>query len=48
MVLRRADSLANNIGHAVVYQCVKTLVTIYPSQLLLDTSDLNISRFISA
>ena len=48
LVLRKADSLNSNIGYTLVYQCVKTLVTIYPSQLLLDTAVNNISRFLNA
>lgn len=34
--LRRSDDTGINIGHAVTYQCVKTIATIYPNQLLLE------------
>jgi AP-4 complex subunit epsilon-1 len=47
-VLKRSDDTAINIGHALVYQCLRTITRIYPSQDLLDLATLTISRFLSS
>lgn len=47
-VLKRADDTGINIGYALVYQCLKTITTIHPSQSLIETATTTISRFISS
>ena len=43
--LTKAD-VGVNAGYAVVYECVKTIATIYPNPKLLDAAGEAISRFI--
>jgi len=47
-VLRRADDTGINIGQALVYQCLKTITSIFPSQSLIDSATVTISRFLSS
>jgi AP-4 complex subunit epsilon-1 len=46
--LKRADDAGINIGYALVYQCLKTITMIYPSQALMDSATTTISRFLSS
>jgi AP-4 complex subunit epsilon-1 len=45
MTLKRAEDLAINIGHALVYQCIKCILTIYPSEPLLEKISKSIASF---
>lgn len=47
-VLKRSDDSAINVGYALVYQCLRTITRIYPSQELLDLATQTISRFLSS
>lgn len=47
-VLKRSDDSAINVGYALVYQCLRTITKIYPSQELLDLATLTISRFLAS
>ena len=46
--LRNADRIGINIGYATVYQCVKTICTIYPNSHLIELASNTISRFLSS
>ncbi|EFN54810.1 hypothetical protein CHLNCDRAFT_35777 [Chlorella variabilis] len=45
-VKRRAEPLGNNIGNALVYECIKTLTTIQPSPALVAGAVESVSRFL--
>lgn len=47
MAMKRADDLGINIGYAIVYQCLKTIITIYPYKNLIELAATTISRFLS-
>jgi len=47
MVMKRADDLGINIGYAIVYQCLRTIITIYPYRSLLELAANTISRFLN-
>ena len=47
-VLKRADDAGINIGYALVYQCLKCITMIYPSQSLMDAATTTISRFLAS
>lgn len=47
-VLKRSDDSAINVGYALVYQCLRTITKIFPSQDLIDLATLTISRFLSS
>jgi AP-4 complex subunit epsilon-1 len=46
-VMQRGDN-SLNIGHAVVYETVKTITSIYPNNLLLENAASAISRFVTS
>lgn len=48
LVLKRSDDMGINIGYALVYQCLKTILMIYPHPPLYELASQTISRFLSS
>ena len=46
-VLKRAD-IGTNIGYSIVYECVRTITSIYPSATLFEEATAAVSRFLTA
>jgi len=46
--LKKSDDVCTNIGYALVYQTLKTIAAIYPSQALIDLATTTIARFLSS
>ena len=48
LCINKADKVGNNIGYATVYQCVKTICTIYPNSNLIKSASNIIAKFLSS
>lgn len=46
--MRRADDTGVNAGYAIVYQCLKTITKIYPSNALIDNAAQLVARLLTA
>ena len=47
-VMRKAAEPAVNIGYAIVYECVRTVTSVYPNAALLDAAAASIGRFMGS
>lgn len=47
-VMRRADDTGVNAGYAIVYQCLKTITKIYPSNSLIENAAQLVARLLTA
>ena len=45
--MRRAEDVSSNIGYAIVYQCMKTITTIYPNPPLIESAAGLVSKFLT-
>ncbi len=46
-VMKRAN-IGINVGYAIVYECVRTVTTIYPDNALIEDASLSIAQFITS